>query len=683
MGLDPHSKALLTVQLGNKENQVVFDWTTISDSEKKQLKDYFESERLFIGWNLLFDLGFMYKQNIWVKRIWDGMIAEKLLWLGYPAGMHEMSLKAAAKHYLNYDLDKTVRGKIIDEGLTETVVVYAAGDVMHLEDIKAKQEIELTKQELHKAVQFECEFIKSLAYFKHCGIHLNVDKWKAKMAKDEARLRSAEQALNDWVVNFIESQGANELSTTVTVKYCTCFGGNKELDPNIPKGAIWRRKLDAKQGEVWVEYDVPVKITDLVYRNLQGNLFTGFDTALKCNINWSSSRQVLVLFELLGINVKTFDKKTKKEKKSIEEKQIAPQKDYFEIIPLFLEYQKASKVVSTYGQNWLDAVNKSTGRIHPDYYPIGTDTSRVSSGGGLSGINAQNLPHDAETRGCFTATKGNKWISCDYSGQESCITASVSQDPIMCNILNTGGDLHSEVAKACWPDLLGHLTDSEVKSKYKDYRQDAKGVEFGIFYGGDNNTLVANKGFAPDKAKQIYDNFMKKFKGIKSYQDYCRKVVMQKGYILMNPVFGHRAHIYDFDELDKIQKKFEEPGFWEYYRQMKREAPSCDTVQQVKHYFQRKSASERQSINYRIQNRGACAFKLASAKLFNWIVQNNYQNIVLMCVPAHDEFNLECPEEMAEEVLDITIRCMESGGKPFCPNVHLGADGGIFDYWVH
>lgn len=480
MGLDAHSKALLTVQLGNKENQVVFDWTTLTSEEKAILKTYFESERLFIGWNLMFDLGFMYKQDIWVKHIWDGMIAEKLLWLGYPAGMHEMSLKAAAKHYLDYDLDKTVRGKIIDEGLTESVVIYAAGDVMHLEDIKEKQEIELTKQDLHRAVQFECEFIKSLAYFKHCGIHLDVNKWKAKMEKDEARLKAAEQALNDWVVNFVESQEGDELSTTVTVKYCTCFGGNKELNPNIPKGAIWRRKQETDWGDVWVEYDVPVKITDLVYRNLQGNLFTGFDTALKCNINWSSSRQVLILFELLGINVKTFDKKTKKEKKSIEEKQIAPQKDYFEIIPLFLEYQKASKVVSTYGQNWLDAINKNTGRIHPDYYPIGTDTSRVSSGGGLSGINAQNLPHDPETRGCFTATKGNKWLSCDYSGQESCITASVSQDPIMCEILNTGGDLHSEVAKACWPELLGHLTDSEVKSKYKSYRQDAKGVEFGI-----------------------------------------------------------------------------------------------------------------------------------------------------------------------------------------------------------
>lgn len=109
-------------------------------------------------------------------------------------------------------------------------------------------------------------------------------------------------------------------------------------------------------------------------------------------------------------------------------------------------------------------------------------TLRLSSGGGLSSVNAQNLPHDAETRACFTAEKGFRWISCDYSGQESCITASVSKDPIMCEILNTGGDLHSEVARACWPEILGNLTDKEITSLHKDLRSSAKGVEFGINY---------------------------------------------------------------------------------------------------------------------------------------------------------------------------------------------------------
>ena len=176
---------------------------------------------------------------------------------------------------------------------------------------------------------------------------------------------------------------------------------------------------------------------------------------------------------------------------------------------------------------------------------------------------------------------------------------------------------------------------------------------------------------------------MSGFKGVKKYQDFCRKDVMEKGFILLNPLTGHKAFIYDFEELKRIKEKFKEPGFWEYYREMKRDAPSCDTVQKVKHYFQRKSASERQSINYRIQNRGACAFKLASIKFFNWIIENNYQNIVKMCIPAHDEFMLECPENIATTVYDTIIKCMIAGGKPFCPNVFLGADGGIYDHWVH
>ena len=371
-------------------------------------------------------------------------------------------------------------------------------------------------------------------------------------------------------------------------------------------------------------------------KDLQGNLFEGFNTEPRCIVNWSSSKQVIPLFEELGIQVKTFDKKTKREKKSVEEKLLAPQAKDFPIIPLYLDYQGASKVVSTYGDNWLKAINPKTGRIHVELHSIGTDTARVSSGGGVYKLNLQNLPHDEETRACFTAEKGNVWISCDYSGQESAITASVSKDPKMIEILSSGGDLHSEVAKSCWPDLLGGLTDKEVKEKYKSYRQNAKGVEFGIFYGGDAHTLRANKGFEMKEAERIYNNFMEAFPGIKRYQDYCRRDVMAKGYILMNPVVKHRAHIFDYPVLKKTMDKMNDRSFMDYYWDMKKNSPYCDTVQEVKKFNVRKSASERQAINYRIQNRGACCFKLASIKFFNWIVQHNYQNIVKMCAPVHD-----------------------------------------------
>lgn len=634
MGLDPHTKELLTVQLGNKENQVVFDWTTLGVLEKRILKDYFESDRVFLGWNLMFDLGFLYVNDIWPKHIWDGMIAEKLIFLGFPPVLsvelynelqlpdytpaydkdgvlryYELSysLKAAAERRCKINIDKTVRGKIIDEGLTEEVIVYAAGDVMWLEDIKEEQDKELDRQDLQKAMAFECEFIKSLAYAKHCGVHLDANKWVEKMERDLSRLKKAEDALNKWVVDWEKNKMSSSVSPGEPIEY---------VDPNLigesdsewllshgyvryPAGDKPNPRFPGNRMQAYKKREPKSKYT---VKDLQGNLFEGFNTEPRCIVNWSSSKQVIPLFEELGIQVKTFDKKTKREKKSVEEKLLAPQAKDFSIIPLYLDYQGASKVVSTYGDNWLKAINPKTGRIHVELHSIGTDTARVSSGGGVYKLNLQNLPHDEETRACFTAEKGNVWISCDYSGQESAITASVSKDPKMIEILSSGGDLHSEVAKSCWPDLLGGLTDKEVKEKYKSYRQNAKGVEFGIFYGGDAHTLRANKGFEMKEAERIYNNFMEAFPGIKRYQDYCRRDVMAKGYILMNPVVKHRAHIFDYPVLKKTMDKMNDRSFMDYYWDMKKNSPYCDTVQEVKKFNVRKSASERQAINYRINS---------------------------------------------------------------------------------
>lgn len=173
------------------------------------------------------------------------------------------------------------------------------------------------------------------------------------------------------------------------------------------------------------------------------------------------------------------------------------------------------------------------------------------------------------------------------------------------------------------------------------------------------------------------------FSGVKKYQDYCRKDVMQKGYILLSPVTRHKAYIYDFDELKKIQDKFLEDGFWQYYNEMKKSDPSCETVQEVKRYFKRKSASEKQAINYRIQGAGALCFKLASIKLFNWIKKNNLLFTVKYCVPVHDEINLECPKGISGEVAKVLVKAMEEGAKPFCTRLPLGADVEVSDHWIH
>lgn len=614
-GLDCHTKALLTIQLGNKDNQVVIDWTTLTPREKQIVKNYLESDRLFLGWNLMFDLTFLYVQGIYPKHIWDGMIVEQLLYLGYPAQMREKSLKAAAWNYLNINIDKTVRGKIVNDGLTTEVVIYAAGDVTYIEDIKEKQDIEIEKQGMKLAVELECEFVKSLAYFKYCGVHLDITKWKAKMTKDQAKLDKAISELNAWVVAWDKENPHNgydiQYPELKYPKYSADYPA--EVKRLIKDGYKRFPQEDLQTPDGKVDAYKKVIKNQFTRIDTQGDLFTGFDTEPKCVINWSSQKQVIPLFELLGINVETFDKKTKQKRKSIEANVLKPQKNDFPIIPIFLEYQEAAKVVSTYGQNWLNAINPKTGRIHADFHSIGTDTARVSSGGGVWKLNMQNLPHDPETRACFTSEEGNAWLSADYQSQESRIIASVSKDEKMIDLFEHGcGDVHSLVAYMSYPNIIPRDTKIEdIKKLYHNWRQKAKSIEFAINYGGDYNTISKNDGIPVEEAKEIYDNFMEGFPGIKRYQDYCRAAVMRDGYILLNPLTGHRAHIYDAEELKETHNKMQEPGFWEYYQNVRKRNPQDEIVQEVRHYMQRKAASEKQSINYR---------KMYAAQISNYLL---------------------------------------------------------------
>jgi DNA polymerase I-like protein with 3'-5' exonuclease and polymerase domains len=361
-GMDPYTKELLSVQLGCNDFQVVIDCSSI---DIKFYKEYLESDRLFIGWNLKFDLKFLFHKNIYPKKVYDGYLAEKLMWLGYPAGMHSMSLKSAGVQYLDIELDKSVRGKIQWAGLTDDVIIYAAYDVKYLDDIRLKQLDLLKEKDLLRAIDCENQFILPLSYCEYCGVRLDVDKWKVKMHKDEERVSKALVKLNEW---FLKNE------------------------PN----------------------------SSYIVVDRQGDLFSGFDLTPKVTINWNSAKQLIPIFKKYGIDVTVEDRDKGGTKDSIDAKQLGPQKDKCDLIPIYLDYKEAVKVTSTYGKNFLDQINVD-GRIHTNYNQLGADTTRITSGGkdksnNIDYVNLLNLPADAETRACFVAEEGNKWISIDYSG---------------------------------------------------------------------------------------------------------------------------------------------------------------------------------------------------------------------------------------------------------------------------
>lgn len=643
-GLDPHLKNLLLLQLGNKDFQVVIDCTTI---DILKYKDYLEDpNRTFIGWNLKFDLQFLYNYEIIPRNIHDGFIAEKLIWFNYPDGVHSLSLQTACEYYLGRKLNKEVRETIGKNELNKEIIQYAAKDVKYLEEIMLLQKAFLKSKGQSLALELENKVVPVTAYFEYCGVKIDVDKWKAKMEKDQALVDSTQKELDDFVVKL----------------YLDNVEGIDQFIDIIPRDLF--------------------NDNEIVY----------------CSLNWNSPKQVIALFELLGFNLVTKDEKKGGLKKSVGEEIINKQAQIHPIANLYLEYKKAQKLIGTYGQGFLDLINPVTGRIHTSFNQIGTDTYRFSSGKGsnkelipgksVSLVNLQNLPATEETRSCFIAERGNKWISIDYSGEESIILANISRDEAMIDLfLNGCGDLHSLVAKMIYKEELKDIPVEKVKELRPDLRKKAKSPEFTFAYGGSSHTLIKKDNIPPKEALEIENNYKEGFKGVALYQNTQRELVLKDGVLDTCPEVGYKYYVRDFNKLIGIHRNLH--LMWSDYLRFKDTNPENTIVQTVKYFLKKKSTLERRYINYPIQTRGSAILKIALVNFFWWVVRNGYFKKVLFCINAHDELNNEAPEEIAELVATTMHKYMVDAGKFICKIVPLDAeisrlsDGTLPNYWIH
>ena len=701
-GLNPVTSHILTIQLGNEDFQIVWDCTSYPITLLKRVLE--NPDIKYIWHNYCFDGMFLLKEGIVQTNYFDTLIGERVLNNGKPRDMYSVSLKACALKYCDYDMDKTARGEIISKGLTERTIVYSATDVKYSIPIYEAQQKELEKYEVKKAAEFESKFTIVVAYTKLCGVKLDVPRWKKKMAIDEEKREKWLSKLNSWIIDFYSKHNGKgnyiEYKALVDTQFIHPFSEHIPDDLHFVNITSKNQKLvkesDEKYGyKVYSISKIPFGYTanntfhpyiehiDVIQQDLFAPTTETFGD--KCVINWSSSNQVIPLFELLGFNVETLDKKTKQTRKSADKTLIAAQKNVSSIAELYVKYKEAAKVCEAFGKNFLDNITPEDGRIHADFNPIGADTFRMSCGGSKGGVNLQQLPSDAETRACFISEKGNKWISVDYEGQESRLIASVTGDKALINIFTEGcGDVHSLVAYMTYPHLIPRDTKIEdIKKKYHNLRQDAKKVEFAINYAGNEYTIANNGGIPIEEAKVIYNNYMKGFPGMEAYQKYCKKDVMERGYIQMNNVTGAKAFAYDWDRLSQVQEEMKDPNFWSTYKK--------DPIlkEEYNYYKKRKAELGKQSVNYRIQNRGAGCFKLASMLMFKWVVDNNLLGKVKFCIPVHDEWNIEAPDDIAQDVAKVLLKCMEKGAKPFCDKLPLPGDlstlkdGTLPNYWIH
>ena len=665
---NPHLGKILCIQLGNKDKnfQIVIDCSTTDILHYKNILE----DTLLIGHNLKFDLQWLYNHNIIPRNIYDTMIVEQLLYMGFPRIpiiperykkynydfpykiieskegniYYELSfsLQSLAYKYLNIDIDKSIRGEIIWRGLDTRVIKYAAGDVTYLEDIMWKQVAECKKKNCLKGAQLECSFVPVIAYLEWCGIKLDETRWKEKMAKDKENLTKSLEALNTYAINH-------------------------------PKLKKW------------------------VTQNMQGDLFTGWDTSPKWGVDWQKKEAIQVV-KALGFNVFTISKQTNKETESIMEKVLSSQKGIDdEFLKLYFNYQGYYKLCSSFGQGHLNIINPKTGRIHTTYWQIGTVTGRMSSGGTTdedlarykklpikecNNLNFQQLPHDPFTRSCFIAESHNNFISCDYAAMEARAGAEVYNEKVLLDeFLYGSGDTHAAYAKVVFTEELKDIEVKDIKKLRPDLRNKVKSVEFAVQFGSDGTAVAPQLGISTEEARKLVQNLLSGMKGLNAFKIQGSKEVRTNGYVVAMPQTGHKSYWWDFEEWKERQQSFT-PEFWEDYK-IHHKGTDSEIALMVKKHFQAASKYDRAALNTPTQGGGAVVIKDAATQLFNWIVDNGYFNKILIVNITHDEINSECPKEMSENYASLVTSIMEKTAAKYYNKLPFPAEASIGDCWIH
>ena len=569
------------------------------------LKPYFEDKKkTFIFQNAKFDLRFLYHQNIWVANVYDTYLVEVLLHKGLP--YTKKSLDALALKYAGIVLDKSIRGDINRYGLTNEVIEYAAKDVCALSIIRREQLKICEEKDIMPDVGLQNEFVRALAYVEYSGFYLDREKWVKKCEKDI-----------------------------------------KEL------------------------HDISVKLDSLLieefpqYQQKQLDLFA--DTTNTSTVNWKSAKQLIPIFQQLGVDTKVEDKKTGKIKHSVDSKILKKYKGTHPLIDTFLKYSKVNKKVTTFGYNVLKQINKVTGRIHTNYNQI-VDTGRMSCGG-KEHINMQQIPGDSGERECFTNQFPNTLLTvADYSGMETIMLAHYAQDPEFTDYLtHPEKDLHSLFTSYLFEECEG-LPHPVIKKQYPHLRRKAKGGTFAWQFGGNGLTMHQNLSISIDRCEKTYNGVMNTFPNLAVYWRKEKEATLKRGYILVDPVTKAKRFLPFWQEYKDLEAEIKAPGFWTNYR-MHKEMETDEFVNvlkpKVSRYFSLKGDMERKALNTPIQGTCSAIMKLAVLWFFIWIISNKLQNRVKICGIVHDEVIIEATLDLIDESGTQLQKCMEGASLKF------------------
>src|SRR6476620_3121872 len=189
-GVDPHTDRIISLQIGDKENQFFIDVRRVDILEFKQLIE----SKLCILQNAKFDYKMLKMAGIELNRIYDSMLTEVVSYCGYKDWGYGLDILTS--RYLDIDLSKLERATFIGHGdkpFTKSQVIYGCGDVTYLQDIRDAQMVRVKELDLEYCVNLENEVVKAIGDMELAGVPISPEKWMeiaTQTAKEVADIRN-------------------------------------------------------------------------------------------------------------------------------------------------------------------------------------------------------------------------------------------------------------------------------------------------------------------------------------------------------------------------------------------------------------------------------------------------------------------------------------------------------------
>lgn len=204
-GLSAHKNDLLLLQVGtvtddgDPEDQLVIDVNKVGLSNLHPIREVI-GENTIIGHNIKFDLKFLKQKLGWeFTQIYDTMIAEKVIYSGYPQN-YRYDLATVLWRRAKVRLDKETRDEFIDKEVggefSSDAIEYSGLDVTYLYYVMKEQKNDIYKHKLDIVLELELSMLAPLADIELNGFRIDVEGWRNTIKVFEGEAIELRKELN-------------------------------------------------------------------------------------------------------------------------------------------------------------------------------------------------------------------------------------------------------------------------------------------------------------------------------------------------------------------------------------------------------------------------------------------------------------------------------------------------------